>query len=237
MNHYYFFGHHKCATNWIRLLFRGFCKNNDWDYEVLGGKNNLLKQDRTKNFMHMYVTAKPKHIMNMQENSRGFHLIRDPRDAMVSGYWSWKKSHQNNSQEILEVREKLNNLSLESGLMEMIDRIPLVHEIEDWKFGQYDNILETKYEALLENPIVAFREIFDFLKIDISQNKLSSLVEKHSFKKITNRLPGQENVDSHFRKGISGDWKNYFTDEIKDKFKSQYGDLLIELGYEENLNW
>ncbi len=237
MNHYFFFGHHKCATNWMRRLFRDFCQSNSWNYEVFGGKHDSLEQNSADNFMHMYVSAKPKHVKDMTEKSRGFHLIRDPRDAMVSGYWSWKKTHQNNNQEILKTKEKLNKLSLESGLIEMLDHIPLIRDLESWQFGKYNNVLETKYEKLVATPMSAFHEIFDYLGINISKEALSNLVEKYSFKSITNRPPGQENVNSHFRKGISGDWKNYFTDEIKNKFKDRYGNLLIELGYEKNLDW
>ena len=40
-----------------------------------------------------------------------------------------------------------------------------------------------------------------------------------------------------FRKGEIGDWRNHFTDEHRDAFKKVAGDLLIQLGYEDNLDW
>lgn len=42
---------------------------------------------------------------------------------------------------------------------------------------------------------------------------------------------------STFRKGLIGDWKNYFTSEHKAVFKELAGQLLIDLGYEDNLDW
>jgi hypothetical protein len=42
---------------------------------------------------------------------------------------------------------------------------------------------------------------------------------------------------SHRRKGIVGDWRNYFTEELKVQFKALYGNVLIETGYEKNLDW
>jgi hypothetical protein len=39
------------------------------------------------------------------------------------------------------------------------------------------------------------------------------------------------------RKGIAGDWKNVFTEQNKQDFKAAAGELLIELGYEEDDNW
>ena len=42
---------------------------------------------------------------------------------------------------------------------------------------------------------------------------------------------------STFRKGAIGDWRNHFTDEHKAAFKDIAGDLLVELGYESDLDW
>jgi hypothetical protein len=50
------------------------------------------------------------------------------------------------------------------------------------------------------------------------------------------RRRGQE-AASFFRKGIAGDWKNVFTEQDKRVFKAAAGDLLVELGYEENNDW
>jgi hypothetical protein len=49
------------------------------------------------------------------------------------------------------------------------------------------------------------------------------------------RMRGAEDVMNHYRKGIAGDWVNYFTPDHVEEFNSQFGDLLIRLGYEESL--
>jgi sulfotransferase 6B1 len=40
-----------------------------------------------------------------------------------------------------------------------------------------------------------------------------------------------------FRQGKSGGWRKHFTPEIRDLFKQTAGQLLIDLGYEKDLNW
>lgn len=40
-----------------------------------------------------------------------------------------------------------------------------------------------------------------------------------------------------FRKGVIGDWRNQFTPEHKAIFKEYAGDVLIALGYEQDMNW
>ena len=71
----------------------------------------------------------------------------------------------------------------------------------------------------------------------VSKEKLSEIIQLTRFEAITGRKPGEEDVSHHFRKGISGDWKKYFTSTIKKRFKSQYGDLLIRTKYENTLDW
>ena len=39
------------------------------------------------------------------------------------------------------------------------------------------------------------------------------------------------------RKGVAGDWKNYFTPPVKEAFKRHYGSLLVDAGYESDLDW
>jgi Sulfotransferase domain len=67
---------------------------------------------------------------------------------------------------------------------------------------------------------------------------LNDIVKTLSFQNLTKgRKQGTENTDSHYRKGESGDWKEHFTNQHKDYFKEHFGTLLIELGYEKDLNW
>ena len=63
------------------------------------------------------------------------------------------------------------------------------------------------------------------------------IVKRHCFRLRTFLRFGRENVNSHFRKGVAGDWRNHFDDELKTRFKILYGDALIAAGYEKDLNW
>jgi sulfotransferase 6B1 len=40
-----------------------------------------------------------------------------------------------------------------------------------------------------------------------------------------------------FREGKIGEWKHYFNDQHKTAFKKIAGQLLIDLGYENDFNW
>ena len=56
-------------------------------------------------------------------------------------------------------------------------------------------------------------------------------------KKAEGRKQGEEDVKSHYRKGVAGDWVNYFDEKHRRAFKEKYNDLLIKLGYETTSDW
>lgn len=68
--------------------------------------------------------------------------------------------------------------------------------------------------------------------------RLLGIVHDNRFEtKTGGRREGEEQVTSHYRKGVAGDWANHFTQAHVDAFKERYGDLLLLLGYESSLDW
>jgi hypothetical protein len=100
------------------------------------------------------------------------------------------------------------------------------------------NYREVRYEDLLERPEEELKRLLEFLGADdASEQTVRRCVRAASFERLAGgRERGQE-AASFFRKGVAGDWKNVFTEQNKGDFKAAGGDLLIELGYEEDDNW
>jgi hypothetical protein len=212
-------------------------------------------------------------ILNEHRNYRGFHVIRDPRDIVVSGYFSHRYSHRISAYEspwLYEHRKRLESLSnVEEGLLAEIIFCAIYFErLRTWN---YDNprVFELRYESLIIQPKAAFQQIFDFLGIKtpllspllsitigsgfllnkcfglaMLRNKLlpkpilTFILWRNSFNRRSGgRLHGEEDQRNHYRKGVSGDWRNYFTPKVKDAFKERYAGLLSRLGYEADENW
>lgn len=67
---------------------------------------------------------------------------------------------------------------------------------------------------------------------------LRCIVDRHSFEhKAHGRRPGQTDSRHHYRRGVPGDWRNYFTPHVKNAFKERYGEIVIQLGYEKSQEW
>ena len=51
------------------------------------------------------------------------------------------------------------------------------------------------------------------------------------------RQKGEAEPTAHVRKGIVGDWRNYFTKRDGELFHEIAGKTLIEMGYEQDSTW
>ena len=52
------------------------------------------------------------------------------------------------------------------------------------------------------------------------------------------QLPKDDSDAAHARRGsYIGHWREFFTPTLKQQFKQKFGQALINLGYEQNLDW
>jgi hypothetical protein len=108
--------------------------------------------------------------------------------------------------------------------------------IKSWE--QDSAVLKVKYENLKSDTLSEIKRVCRYLNINISNELIIKSIEYFSFRYLSGgREEGQMDPSHYCRKGITGDWKNYFSEDQKIQFKEKYGKALIELGYENDLNW
>ena len=102
------------------------------------------------------------------------------------------------------------------------------------------------YRGWLAQPEVLCLKFEDLiLDREPTLDRLLDYLETRGFSPIK---PRTEAIDSlknaiaprksgTFRKGVPGNWREYFTDSNKAMFNQVAGDLLIDLGYEQDRNW
>jgi hypothetical protein len=174
---------------------------------------------------------------SLPSKSRHFVMLRDLRDILVSAFFSITGSHPELGN-VRSVRRKLSRMSREDGLLWTLYRwLPWNAVIfESWvKSGEP----WIKYEDLLANDVDLLEEVLiDRCELDVNREALRQAIINCRFVNLSGgRSPGAEDVDMHYRKGIAGDWQNHFTAKIKKVFKREYGRLLIDAGYETDMNW
>lgn len=184
----------------------------------------------------IYISYDKFQKIPKSQNYRTFFIMRDPRDIIISWYFSAKISHGKMG-DIENLRKVLNEKNTKEGLIYLIDYVSefgLFTALNSWMtLGIKDrNVMILKYEDLISvNSIDHFSRLFDFLGINLPQDILKSLLNRYSFNNLAGRKSGIEDIKSHYRKGVSGDWVNYFDAELEDKVKHLSEGFLINAGY------
>lgn len=170
---------------------------------------------------------------------RTFYVLRDPREVVVSWYYSALNSHRL-AGKVPRFREELGKRSLEKGINYAIRLLSYKFAfMRSWAYNAGDpNVLILKFEELTSEPLVRFRILFEHCGIDFGEEELEELLgdytkeamrereQERSF--LAKRAAGDA---SHYREEPAG-WREVFTGRNYELFREINGNLLEELGYE-----
>lgn len=185
---------------------------------------------------HFYIDYETYRAIPKPGRYRTFYILRDPRDLVVSQYFSVRYSHKEMGK-IRELRQRLSELDQGAGLRAIIDHLCAVGHFEaqrSWhKAASTDpNVRIFRYEHLAADNEAFIDSILRYLDVRLPASELKKLAERHDFSRLAKgRSFGQEDQTSHYRKGISGDWVNYFDAATAAHFGHVTSGLLAELGY------
>ena len=189
------------------------------------------------------------HMMHSWNMHNKLIVWRDGRDVLVSQYYHYLFENGRGNTNLVRKNRKYLSFKdyndIKTNLIPFMDYIfqKPIHPRFTWKefvnkWNQHEDCVHVKYECLKANPNLELARLaFALSGKRISESRISSIVEKHSFQNQTGRKPGDQNIKSFLRKGIVGDWKNHFTSESKKQFHDYAGQELIDLEYENDDNW
>jgi hypothetical protein len=75
------------------------------------------------------------------------------------------------------------------------------------------------------------RRLFDHLQVPTPDAELEWLCERTSFSALTGRAQGEEDITSHMRNGVPGDWQRYLTPALVSHLDEVTRNLPEFLGY------
>jgi len=167
---YAYYSHHKCATGWTNSIFRELCfhlglqhrtAHGPQQYEEAGGLKEWMARHNVE-FL-AYTNAEISEVKRLPQH-RGVHVVRDPRDVLVSAYFSHLHSHPTEQWPELERhRDALQSLSKEEGLLKEIEfSRPFLIAMREWDYEQ-ESVLEMKMEELTAEPVASFRLVLQHL--------------------------------------------------------------------------
>ncbi len=231
----YVLGYTKSGTNWLCHLVSGIL-----EMPILESwKLNLPRFTPCVYHMHRIIPIDAV-------RRRTIYMMRDGRDTMVSRYFHIvreggiaKAKLEKYLGHPASANNVKNNMAKFIRFMQTsnVATTDYRSHIKQWEKHK-DIYVTLRYEDLLTNPIFEItRAITEVSHTEPDPNQVRKIVEQHDFTRLTKRKKGTEDANSFTRKGISGDWVNYFTPEAATVFDDYAGDLLLELGYEDAPNW
>lgn len=165
-------------------------------------------------------------------------IVRDPRDVWVSYYFH--ETHLNPDRSLMSRigydPAAAISLNLENYIREKLEHPSrsgprFSYEAFTNAWWDHPNVTRVSYEDMSEDTVAAMSGVIDGLGWDRDDDRLCAAISEHEFKNITGRALGEEDRFSHKRKGIVGDWRNYFTDELQALVEERQGALMKHLGY------
>jgi len=181
------------------------------------------------------------------------YVVRDGRDVAVSSMFYALKNSKKSSYYFKYYKKKFPNLFKDLPKQES-DRELFNSFIPDWLKGsgatKYSwsehvqqwafnkNVIVTRYEDFHRDCFITLKYVLKRLGVEIIDDELLNFtVRKFSFEKQTGRKPGDLDAGNNKRKGIIGDWKNYFDNRAASLFHQHAGGVLLKLNYETDPEW
>lgn len=171
-----FFGHHKSASTWVRGMLRDVAVAMKLDILTIFSPKQLVGYpslgalvEHEKPDIVSLGNAAQEDVDTLPE-LRGFHVIRDPRDIIVSGYFHHLHSHREVVNgivwdELPPHRKRLRELDHDEGLMAQIEfSYPYIHTMATWNYQQ-PGVLEVKMEDLVTEPLKRWTQICTHLDL------------------------------------------------------------------------
>lgn len=155
-------------------------------------------------------------------------LIRDPRDIVVSHYFSVKKSHGippgKVGEKLLEKRNKLQEMEIDEYVLE---QAPIFQKrIKEYDFLKDSHFKLFRYEDVVFNKRQWILDILNFLELSLEESVIDKIAKKHDI------FPQTENPDSHIRKVTPGDYKSKLKPSTIEALNECFKSILLDYGYE-----
>ena len=156
-------------------------------------------------------------------------VYRDPRDVAVSHYFyvrrtPWHPEHAD-----------YRDLSVQEGIDHFADTLlsPFNLWVEAWHEHADEELARfVRYEDLLDDALRELTALVEHFGIGTASSEIERVQKAHSFERASGgRERGESDEDSFVRKGVEGDWRNWFTDEQAARYREEAGGALRAGGY------
>lgn len=165
-------------------------------------------------------------------------VYRDPRDMIISHIFYATEMYPGHGmhdyyRQYTETMEERIDAAI-TGVNERNTKIKGVNEryqgYMEWL--NIADVLSLRFEDLIQDRETAFNQILDYLE---EKGYAPQVKRENALQELASAIDPKKS--GTFRRGKPGNWKEYFTERNIKIFKESTGELLVNLGYEQDTNW
>lgn len=241
--------HHKTGTVWMGNVFRRISKVLGLEFVYaarINGLDDLARYDRA--IVVSWKSKFPEEILNSPE-ARFLHIVRDPRDILLSGCSFHKKTDSKHEGFLYTPRASLGGRSYQEHLRALDNRNEellfemrnkhdeTIQEIRSWNFDD-PRSTELRYEDMLSDVDT---ELFAGALRNFGMNKVEVTKARGIYyrKSLFGGLAKGQDVTraGHITSDKKVRWHTELPFEVAKVYAEAYGQDLIDLGYEKDNSW
>lgn len=236
--------HHKTGTVWMDGVFKAIASDLGARYvNFRSEREQLSNLDHGRFILFSYDSDFGDFSPLLdREDVRILHLIRDPRDVVISAMHYHKASRESWLHEPIP---GYDNLTYQRALQKLPTKFAqYIFEMENssastlrdmvsWRYGRA-NCFEARYEELRQDAqFVYWQRIMTFLGLDAEEQAIGRRrFWQNSLFGGLSRLGNR-----HVRSGAVGQWRREFTTDLAVAFLKRFPRTLQSLGYEKSDAW
>jgi hypothetical protein len=164
------FCHHRCGSTWLSDLLEEVCRYTGhrfarvFDSEMVGGNlSDFVRRQQVEVLAYMNADWQQVEPLGAL---LGVHVVRDPRDILVSSYYAHRFSHPTDYWTgLADHRQELERLSRGDGLLAEVQcRRMQFQQMLAWSYGA-PGMLELRFEDLVGNPADQVARLLEHLAL------------------------------------------------------------------------
>ncbi|XP_019640048.1 PREDICTED: sulfotransferase family cytosolic 1B member 1-like [Branchiostoma belcheri] len=176
---------------------------------------------------HLKPGTAPPRIANPRGKEKILVVMRNPKDTAVSYYHHCLKCRNIDANQLPWPKYFQDALAGKEEYGIFFD-----HVLSWWQKRGDPHFIFLKYEDMKKDVASEVKKIAKFLEADLDAATIARIAEKCTFEGMKSTLDNSRYSGRRVnaRKGVVGDWKNYFTDEQNQAFDAQYDEKLKGTG-------
>ncbi|WP_168193071.1 sulfotransferase domain-containing protein [Rhodophyticola sp. CCM32] len=243
--------HHKTGTVWLRRVFNIGSDTLNIPRIRVNGPRREDQIPATGRAVVVNWDSAFSDALLARDDLRGLHMIRDPRDVLISGMRYHQIAPEAGEKALHVPRKELNGQSYqqhlksletlhEKMLFEMQNmHLRTLNQMTAWRYDR-PNIHEVRYEDLMQDQDCAmFANILDFLGFTgTDKDTMLDIYWANSlFGGMKEKSDRPRRVSLHIQSGEAAQWTTKLPRSVAEIYAKHHGQALIDLGYETDMNW